>query len=191
MNRVRSIGLHVAVTALAVATCGCATPKGDTPAEQRADILRMRSDVLSTFYVEHPDMQERLANAPGYGVFSGISTQTIFMASGNGYGVIRDNKNGRDTFMRVFKLGGGLGVGAADVRAVVVFHDSKTMYDVIENGWGVTGKGTAAATVGDEGAAGDAVVTLPGMSIYRFTKNGVMLGGAIEGTKVWKDDELN
>jgi hypothetical protein len=29
------------------------------------------------------------------------------------------------------------------------------------------------------------------MSIYRFTENGAMLGGAIEGAKIWMDKELN
>jgi lipid-binding SYLF domain-containing protein len=174
-----------------VAMTGCASPGGATPSEKRADIQRMRDEALSTFHAENPGMREELAKAPGYGVFSGISTQTIFVASGNGFGVIHDNATGRDTYMKAFKLGGGLGAGVADIRAVVVFHDSKTMYDVMEKGWGVTGKGSAAAKVGDQGAAGDTVVTLPGMSIYRFTENGVLLGGAIEGAKVWKDDELN
>ena len=93
--------------------------------------------------------------------------------------------------MRAFKLGGGLGAGLQHLYALVIFHDAKTMQDVLAHGWGVTGKAEAAAKVGEAGDSGVMVVTLPGMSIYRFTQNGAAVGGAIDGAKVWKDEELN
>jgi lipid-binding SYLF domain-containing protein len=170
---------------------GCATPKGASPAEKRLDVERMRTQALEMFHDKVPSMREDLKKAPGYGVFSGYSTQTIIVSTGNGFGVIRDNTTGKDTYMRAAKLGGGLGAGLEDVFAVVVFSDSQTMNSVLTEGWGVTGKAGASAQVGDTGASGAMVVTLPGMSIYRFTKSGVMLGGAVEGVKVWPDDELN
>jgi lipid-binding SYLF domain-containing protein len=178
------------LVAIAVLT-GCVSPQGDTVAEKRSAAQEMRADVLETFYSAMPQMRDELADAPGYGTFSGLGTQTLLMSTGQGWGIIHDNDSGKDTYMSAIKLGGGLGVGVSEVRAVVVFHDPKTMHDVIEHGWGVTAKGDAAAKVGDSGAAGAMVITLPGMSIYRFTKNGAMLGGAIEGTKIWKDESLN
>lgn len=179
------------VLVLATALVGCATPKGDTAADKRADAQAMRAEALATFYAKQPQMRGALAEAPGYGVFSGVSTHTIIVSSGNGFGIIRDNLTGMDTYMRVLKLGGGLGVGAEGIRAVVVFHDRQTMLDLLDHGWGVTGRAEAAAKVGETGDSGAVVITLPGMSIYRFTQNGAMLGGAIEGTKVWKDKDLN
>jgi lipid-binding SYLF domain-containing protein len=190
MNTTRNAALLVAMI---FATCltGCASPKGDTAMDKRQSVQDMRAQALNIFYSKVPTIQRELAKAPGYGVFSGYSTQTIIVSTGNGFGVIRDNSTGQDTYMRAMKLGGGLGAGLQDVYAVVVFHDAKTMRDVLRDGWGVTGKVEAAAKIGDAGDSGAVVLTLPGMSIYRFAKNGVMVGGAIEGTKVWPDKELN
>lgn len=176
---------------ITAAMTGCATAKGGNPAEKRADAQQMRSETLTTFFAKYPPMRDTLTKAAGYGVFSAVSTHTIFVSSGNGFGIIHDNATNKDTYMRALKLGGGLGVGIQDVRAVVVFHDAKVMADVLNHGWGVTGKAEAAAKVDDSGGAGAVVITLPGMSIYRMTQNGAMVGGAIEGAKVWKDEELN
>lgn len=176
---------------LAAAPTGCATAQGNNAFEKRADARQMRSETLDAFFAKNPQMRQVLASAPGYGVFSAVSTQTIFVSSGNGFGIIHDNRTKADTFMRALKLGGGLGVGIQDIRAIVVFHDARVMNDVLQHGWGVTGKAEAAAKVSGTGDSGAVVVTLPGMSIYRFTQQGVMVGGALEGAKVWKDEELN
>lgn len=191
MKQMFTKGLLFTVGGIAALTAGCATPQGESAADKRSDVQQMRADVLRTFYERMPQMRAELARAPGYGVFSGFSTQTIIVSTGNGFGVIRDNTTGKDTYMRALKLGGGLGVGAQGVNAVVVFNDPKTMYDMINVGWSVTGKAEAAAKVGEVGDSGAVVITLPGMTIYRFTKNGVMLGGAVEGLKIWRDTDLN
>ena len=189
MNRIT--GFLVLLIAATLAFTGCANPKGDNVADKRADVQRMKAETLATFHAKMPQLRGDLEKAPGYGVFSGVSTQSMIVATGNGFGIIHDNSTGKETYMKALKLGGGLGAGVQSVNAVVVFHDSKTMYDVLRDGWGVTGKVDAAAKIGESGDAGAVVITLPGMSIYRFTNNGVMLGGAIEGTKVWPDKELN
>lgn len=191
MNHFRVIALFVLAAFLSASQSGCATAKGGSPVEKRADAQQMRSDTLATFYAKYPQMRGELAKAPGYGVFSAVSTHTIIVSSGNGFGIIHDNATKKDTYMRALKLGGGLGVGIQDVRGVVVFHDAKVMQQVLDHGWGVTGKAEAAAKAGDSGGAGSVVITLPGMSIYRFTEKGAMVGGAIEGAKIWKDEELN
>lgn len=170
---------------------GCIGPQGGDPEAKRNDAQKMRSEALAIAYERVPELKQQLIEAPGYGVFSGLSTHFIVLSSGQGFGIIRDNTTRKDTYMRALKLGGGLGVGAEGVRAIVVFHDAKTMNDVINKGWGLTGKAEAAAKAGESGGSGAAVITLPGMSIYRFTGNGVMLSGAIEGVKLWKDEEIN
>ncbi len=190
MNTIRITTVLLGVISTVLLT-GCASPKGDTAMEKRLHVNDMRADAVNIFYQRVPSMRGELEKAAGYGVFSGFSTHTIIVSSGNGFGVIRDNQTGQDTYMRALKLGGGLGAGFEDIYAVVVFTDPKVMRDVLRDGWGVTGKATASAKVGETGDAGAMVITVPGMKIYRFAKNGVMLGGAIEGAKVWPDKELN
>lgn len=187
-------GTRLFFSAIALLLCfhaGCVSPRGDSINEKKAVAQQMRSEALDTFYRMMPQMREQLARAPGYAVFSGTGTHTVFMTTGQGFGIVRDNRTGKDTYMSAVKLGGGLGVGLVDVRAVVVFTDPAVMRDFVELGWGVTGKAEAVAQTTTTGDQRSMVISLPGMSIYRFSKQGAMIGGAIEGTKVWKDPELN
>jgi len=190
LHTARLLAVVLALTS-AFAQTGCVSPRGETTDHRRAAAQQMRADALNTFFAKNPQMRGTLEKAAGYGVFQGVATQTVFLSSGQGWGIIRDNATGKDTYMSAVKLGGGLGVGVADVRAVVVFHDPQVMRNMIDHGWGATGKADAAAKVGDNGDAKSMVITLPGMSIYRFTENGAMLGGAVEGVKIWKDEDLN
>lgn len=169
---------------------GCATPQGDTRSQKRADVLQMRSEALTEAYRREPALRAKVQNSLGYAVFSGVGTHTIIVTTGNAYGVLRDNRTGRDTYMRALKLGGGLGVGVASMRVVVVFNDAQTLNNFMTQGWAVTASGEGAVKV-PEGAGAGATYTLPGMEIYRFTDTGVMLSGAAAGVKVWRDDDLN
>ena len=61
----------------------------------------MRQDVLSEIYSEKPDVQSQVANAPGYAVFSNVNVNLLLASFGGGYGVVRDNQSGRDTYMNM------------------------------------------------------------------------------------------
>jgi lipid-binding SYLF domain-containing protein len=191
MNHFKIFNLSLLAVSAIVFLNACAAPKGDTKAEKTASVQQMRTDTLAMVYEKMPEMKDILANCPGYGVFSGFSAQTVVMSSSNAYGIIHDKAAGKDTYMRAIKLGAGLGAGAQTVRVIVVFDDAKTMQDVLDHGWSLTGRAEAAAKAGDVGDSKAKVITLPGMSIYRFTQNGALVGGALEGAKVWKDKELN
>jgi len=191
MSIEQGMRLFSAVVLLVCLQAGCVSPRGDSISERQAMAQRMRSDTLATFFRMMPPMKEHLGRAPGYGVFSGTGTQTGFVSGGQGFGIVRDNTTGKDTYMSAVKLGGGLGVGIVDVRAVVVFTDPAVMRNFVEQGWSVSGKAEAVAKTTQHGDQRTMVVSLPGMSIYRFSEQGAMVGGAIEGTKVWKDSDLN
>jgi hypothetical protein len=50
----------------------------------------------------------------------------------------------------------------------------------------------AAAKLGDIGKAGaGAIDVAPDVKLYQITKNGLALQATIQGTKFWKDDDLN
>lgn len=174
----------------AAGVVGCAAPQGDTRTEKRRDVMLMRQETLADAYRRDPSLQAKVKTAAGYGVFSGVSTHTIFVTTGNAFGVVRNNRTGQDIMMRAVKLGGGLGVGAATSRVVVVFNDPRTLHQFVTEGWSVNASGEGAVKAPDGGGAGT-TFTLPGMEIYRFTETGVMLSGAVAGVKVWRDDELN
>jgi hypothetical protein len=61
-----------------------------------------------------------------------------------------------------------------------------------ESGWEGGAQADAAAKSGDKGgAAGGAVTVGPGMDLYQITEQGLALQATIQGTKYYRDDELN
>ncbi|MBK8537376.1 MAG: hypothetical protein IPL59_21080 [Candidatus Competibacteraceae bacterium] len=114
---------------------GCATPQGDTAAEQRASIQQMTQDTLAEADRLNPGLQDRLERAAGYGVFSNRSSKFLIMTSGHGYGLVRDNQTGQNTYMRMAQVGGGLGMGIGDFRVLVMFQDDQTLRRFVDSGW--------------------------------------------------------
>jgi lipid-binding SYLF domain-containing protein len=130
-------------------------PKGDNNAEKKANIRKQRDEMLAQFYTSNPDMKKVLTKATGYATFKQMSVNLLLLATGNGYGVVVDNKTKKETFMRMGSLGGGIGAGVKDVRVVFVFHDAKVMKQFIEEGWQFGGQADAAAKYQDTGMSAE------------------------------------
>lgn len=188
MKRVK-IGLCCMVMVFILS--GCATTGGKTIQDKRQDILSMRNEVLSELYKVHPSAKAEIAAAPGYAVFSNVNVNIIFASFSGGYGVVKDNKTGKSTFMKMGEVGIGLGLGVKDFRAVFIFHDRATMTKFVESGWEFGGHADAAAKASDKGAAVGGETLIDGITIYQLTKSGLALQATVKGTKYWKDDELN
>ena len=178
------------VTLAAFVVAGCVTTRG-TPDERRAAIREMRGDVLNQLYARKGSARAELAAAPGYGVFSNANVNVILASFGGGFGVVRDNRTGADTYMKMGEVGVGLGAGVKDYRLVFVFHDAGTMTDFIAKGWAFGGQADAAAKAGEQGAAVGGEAIIDGVTVYQLTESGLALQATIKGTKYWKDDALN
>jgi lipid-binding SYLF domain-containing protein len=176
---------------IAIVLCGCATTRGNTPQEKRHAILDMKQEVLSKLYKTHPEAKSQIVNAPGYGVFSDANVNLIFASFGGGYGVVKNNKTGKHTYMKMGELGIGLGLGVKDFRAVFIFHDEPTMQKFIESGWEFGGHADAAAKAGDKGAAVGGEALFDNITVYQLTESGLALQATVKGTKYWKDKDLN
>ena len=170
---------------------GCATPQGDTASEQRASIQQMARDTLAEAYRLNPGLQNKVKRAAGYGVFSNRGTKFLVVSSGNGYGLVHDNRTGRDTYMRMAEVGGGLGFGIKDFRALFVFQDGQTLRQFVDSGWDFGGDVGAAAKTRTEGGQVSAGASAQGIEIYQFTDRGLELAATVAGTKYWQDEELN
>jgi lipid-binding SYLF domain-containing protein len=163
---------------------GCATPQGDTASEQRASVQQMAQDTLAEAYRLNPGLQGKVKRAAGYGVFSNRSSKILLMSSGNGYGLVRDNRTGGDTYMRMAEIGGGLGFGIKDFRALFVFRDGQTLRQFVDSGWDFGGDVGAAAKTRSEGGQVSAGASAQGIEIYQFTDRGLELAATIAGTNV-------
>ena len=178
--------------ALCFALSGCMSPAGSDVTAQRQTARDMRAKTLMRLYQIHPGAQSRVQRAAGYAVFSNVNINLILLSAGGGWGVAHDKASGKDTYMRMASGGLGLGLGIKDFRGVFVF-DSKDKLDwFVNEGWDASGQADAAAKANDKGGAwAGAVDIAPGIHLYQITENGLALQATIQGTKFWKDADLN
>lgn len=186
INKALAIFFTVALLA------GCATIKGNTIVEQREYVLDMKDATLARLYKEAPIAKEQIKNSAGYGVFSNINTNLFLLSSGSGYGIVTDRKGGNPIYMKMRTLGGGIGLGVKDFRAIIIFRKQENMDEFVEKGWEFGGQADAALKSGDKGAAHSAAQSTD-MDIitYQLTEAGVALQATLQGTKYWKHKDLN
>ena len=148
----------------------------ETVAEQKAEIQKMRSATLARLYA----------------VFSNVGINLILLSAAGGSGVAHDNGSGQDIYMKMVSGGFGIGLGVKDFRGVFVFSTTEKLKQFTESGWEASAQADAAAKAGDKGgAAAGAITVAPGVKLYQLTENGLALQATIQGTKYFKNDDLN
>lgn len=191
MTRINATTLAILLALATVVSTGCSTTRGDTPDEKRQAVQNMRGVVLNDLYSLKQSARSELADSPGYAVFSNASVSVILASFSGGYGIVRNNTTGADTYMRMGEVGVGLGAGVKDYRVVFVFHDQSTLNDFIRRGWSFGGQADAAAKAGDMGGAVGGEAILDRVSVYQITESGLALQATVKGTRYWLDPELN
>ena len=160
--------------------------------EKRTEIRKMRSETLAKLYQVHPKAKGAIAGAYGYAVFSNVGINLIFASLATGRGIARDNKTGRDIFMGMGSAGVGLGLGIKDFRGIFVFKTKKAFDDFVNDGWEAGAHADAVAKDGKSGGALEGAISVaPGVELYQLTEDGLALEATIQGTKYFKDSELN
>lgn len=160
--------------------------------QKRAEIRKMRSETLAKLYQVHPKAKGKIAGAYGYAVFSNAGINVIIASLATGRGIARDNKTGRDIFMGMGSVGIGLGIGVKDFRGIFVFKTKKAFGDFVNDGWEAGAHADAVAKDGKSGGALEGAISVaPGVELYQLTEAGLALEATIQGTKYFKDDELN
>ena len=163
-----------------------------TPEEERAEVRKMKNEVLAEVYKEKPELKSRIKKAAGYGVFSNLGINVLLLSTARGGGMVVDNATGKETFMNVGSVGAGVGMGVKDFRVVFIFYDKKVLKDFVEKGWEFGGQADAAAKSEEKGGSAEGSASVQtGMEIYQFTESGLALQATIQGTKYWKDKDLN
>jgi len=180
------------VLALLLFLQACQSTSDDlTPAQERSEIRLMRHNVLNELTKISPQAKQEIERSAGYAVFSNAQINIIFVAAGTGYGVVKNNITGKETFMEMGEAGLGLGLGAKDFRAVFVFHTEKALNQFVEKGWAFGAEADAAAKSNDKGDQVSYGVTLGNITVYQLTENGIALQATVKGTKYWQSARLN
>lgn len=162
--------------------------------QRRAEIRAMRDEVLTELYRLNPRAKERIRRAAGYAVFSNVGINLVFASFAGGRGIVVEDGTFSDTetFMKMGSAGIGLGLGVKDFRAVFVFETRESLRNFITKGWDFSGQADAAAKSDKKGdALGASESFIPEVSVYQITKNGIALQATLQGTKFWRDKDLN
>ena len=160
--------------------------------EKRATVQQMASDTLDQLYKIQPDSKAAIEKSAGYAVFDNTGVHVLLVSSAHGSGVAVNSKTKQNTFMKMISAGAGLGVGVKDYRVIFVFEDQKALDSFVNSGWQASTDADAAAKTSTKGAAyTGAVAVAPGVWVYQITKEGLALQLTLQGTKYYKDDDLN
>jgi len=94
--------------------------------------------------------------------------------------------------MKMISAGAGLGIGIKDYRVVFIFESEQALATFLDSGWSGSAQTDAAAKTSKSGGAYSGAVEIsPGVWVYQITKKGLALQLTLQGTKYYKDDDLN
>jgi lipid-binding SYLF domain-containing protein len=126
------------------------------------------------------------------GQIGGRMTNLFVLSTARGAGVAFNSTTKQETFMKMVSAGGGLGVGVKDYRVVFAFETEQALKNFLNSGWSGSGQADAAAKTSKSGGAySGAAMVEPGVWVYQITEKGLALPLTLQGTKYYKDDDLN
>ena len=164
----------------------------DDNEKKRVKSRKMATQTLQDLYKAEPTAQAAIHKSAGYAVFNNMGTNLLLLSTARGAGIAINSKSKQETFMKMLSAGAGLGVGVKDYRVIFVFENDKALTQFLDSGWSGSAQTDAAAKAGKAGAAySGAVEVAPGVWVYQITKNGLALQITLQGTKYYKDDDLN
>ena len=181
-----------AVFALAAFAATSAVAASDKEAKQ-VEVKKATAAALEKFYKERPALQKEVTGAPGYAVCTTYGVSFIVGGAG-GTGLVHDNAATKDYYMNMGKASAGLQVGLAQQDTLIVFKSQKALQQFVDKGWefgggAAVGAGAAGKSIEVPGGGGENLIA--DALYYTLTKNGLQAGGAVAGTKFWKDNGLN
>jgi lipid-binding SYLF domain-containing protein len=160
--------------------------------KNRQKSRKMAAETLQNLYKLQPTAKAAIDKAAGYAVFNNMGTNLLLVSTARGAGIATHSKSKKETFMKMISAGAGLGIGVKDYRVIFAFENEKGLNTFLDSGWSGSGQADAAAKAGKSGAAySGAAEVAPGVWVWQITKNGLALQLTLQGTKYYKDDDLN
>ena len=176
---------------LVLSACSTAPISKDQKEEKRDSVRAMASKTLADLAKKHPDARKAVADAAGYAVFSDVGMKIVYMGTAKGSGIAVNNATKQETFMKMFELEPGLGLGAEKYHIVFVFETPEAFRSFVTTGRELGANAMAAAKYNTKGGAlAGAVTVSPGVYMYQLDTEGAIVGVSLTGAKFYKDKEL-
>jgi lipid-binding SYLF domain-containing protein len=186
--KARMIVSSLAVILVAASVAGAK----DTPDQKRGKTRKMAAQTLEDLYKLQPTSRELVQKSAGYAVFNNMGANLLLLSTARGAGIAVNSKTKRDTFMKMISAGAGLGIGLKDYRVIFAFETEQALKKFLDSGWDGSAQTDAAAKTSKSGGAYSGAVSIaPGVWVYQITKKGLALQLTLQGTKYYKDDDLN
>lgn len=177
--------------ALLVLALAAGTAYAQDKAKKQAEIRTAANTALEKFYKAKPELKGEVAKAPGYAVFTSYGLSFLIGGAG-GSGLVHNNKTKTNTYMNMAQASAGVQLGASETQHLIIFKTAKAMEQFVNSGWEVGAGGAASAgAAGKSAGGGGGENMIADARFFTHTKNGFEAGGAVAGTKFWKDKELN
>ncbi|MCJ7452297.1 MAG: YSC84-related protein [Steroidobacteraceae bacterium] len=185
-------GRLAAAAALVVMTMISAGALASSPNEQRQEIDQASQQTLQALYAQQPSARRAIDESAGYAVFSDMSTKIFFAGGGGGKGVAVKRESGQQTFMMMVSVSAGLGMGISKSHLVWVFETPEAYENFVNVGVELGADANLQVNPGQGGGLYDgAVEAAPGAWLYQLSDAGLALELTVQGTKYFKDPDLN
>jgi len=160
--------------------------------QARQQVREVAQDGLASLYEYNAGARRGVEKAAGYAVFSTFGVKLFFAGGTTGKGMVVNQRTGRQTFMKMVQVQGGLGFGLDRDRLIFVFTNEAALRRFIDQGWEFGGQGNLSAIAGGQGAmfSGAAAIS-PGVYLYQLTETGLSATLTVSGTRYFKDPDLN
>ena len=166
--------------------------KEATKAEKQAAIRKEAQSTLTKLYKINPGAKAAIQKAAGYAAFDNFGMNLFLLSTTRGKGIAVATAGKKETFMKVISVGAGVGMGVKDFRVVFVFENPQALESFINSGWDADAHGEAMAKAGQKGGAFEGAMSVsPGVWVYQLTEKGLAVEATLQGTKYYKDDDLN
>ncbi len=160
--------------------------------QEKIQRIKTSNETLQLLYKYAPEARRMVLRSYGYATFSNVGVNLVLFSAEGGKGLAHNNKTKVNTYMNMASGGVGFGLGIKDFRAVFLFENKKAFESFVNSGWEANAQADAAAKYEKSGGAINAAVTVaPGVRLYKITQSGLALQATIQGTKYWKDKDLN
>ncbi|MBP5996871.1 MAG: hypothetical protein KA535_02875 [Azonexus sp.] len=160
--------------------------------QARHQVREMSQDALASLYEILPGARRAIERSAGYAVFSTFGVKLFFAGGTTGKGMVVNKRTGRQTFMKMAQVQGGLGFGVNKNRLIFVFANEQALRNFIDQGWEFGAQANVSAMAGGQGGmfTGAAAIA-PGVYLYQLTDTGLSATLTVSGTKFFKDGDLN
>jgi hypothetical protein len=183
---------------LALLATSCATTSGqpqvDPTIEARRDaLLELRDQTITDLVASRPGINQEIASAVGYGVFTSTQYNIVLLVMGDGAGVLTDNQTGKARYMKMARVGGGPSFADQPFRQLIIFRN-RDLFDTFS----AVGADVSASTNGylkagtGKGLVLDGSISFnPMLSSYQLTDKGLVSQANWGGVGYLPDEALN